>query len=211
VFVGIRSINKNFIGTYMLAALVLIVVAELAFGISGDVSEALGRGSTMSGRTEIWGIFLRLQDHPILGAGYGSFNLGEMRARIEEAFSGWGGRWGAGATTRRSPHSGYLETYLNLGLIGLSLLIGLLIATFWKIRSELFRNFEWARYRLGFFVAVILLGWTEAVFDSIGAVWFVFYIIALDYPRTHVATVQPSVGIARSEVSREFAYAERGP
>jgi O-antigen ligase len=211
VFVGIRSINKNFIGTYMLAALVLVVVAELAFGISGDVSEALGRGSSMSGRTEIWSIFLRLQDHPILGAGYSSFNLGEMRARIEEAFSGWGARWGAGGTTRRSPHNGYLETYLNLGLVGLSILIGLLIATFWKIRSELFRNFEWGRYRLGFFAAVLLLGWAEAVFDSIGAVWFVFYLIALDYPRTHVATVQPSVGIARSEVSREFAYAEGGP
>ena len=35
VFVGIRSVNKNFIGTYMLAALVLLVVAELTFGISG--------------------------------------------------------------------------------------------------------------------------------------------------------------------------------
>ena len=28
-----RWINKNFIGTYMLAALVLIVAAELAFGV----------------------------------------------------------------------------------------------------------------------------------------------------------------------------------
>ena len=36
VFVGIRSINKNFIGTYMLAALVLLAAAELAFGISGQ-------------------------------------------------------------------------------------------------------------------------------------------------------------------------------
>ena len=42
VFVGIRSINKNFIGTYMLAALVLVVVAELAFGISGRFSESSG-------------------------------------------------------------------------------------------------------------------------------------------------------------------------
>src|SRR5213078_2171885 len=45
VLVGIRSINKNFIGTYMLAALVLLAAAELTFGISGGLSEALGRGS----------------------------------------------------------------------------------------------------------------------------------------------------------------------
>ena len=32
VFVGIRSTNKNFIGTYMLAALVLIAAAELILG-----------------------------------------------------------------------------------------------------------------------------------------------------------------------------------
>ena len=33
VFVGTRFINKNFIGTYMLAALVLIAAAELSFGL----------------------------------------------------------------------------------------------------------------------------------------------------------------------------------
>ena len=54
VFVGIRFINKKFIGTYMLAALVLIAVAELTFGLSGHLSEALGRGSELSGRKELW-------------------------------------------------------------------------------------------------------------------------------------------------------------
>ena len=54
VFVGNRLINKNFIGTYLLAALVLIAIAELTFGFSVRLSEALGRGSTLSGRTELW-------------------------------------------------------------------------------------------------------------------------------------------------------------
>src|SRR5437870_3384928 len=54
VFVGIRSINKNFIGTYLLAALTLLVIAELTFGISGRFSEGLGRGSGLSGRTLLW-------------------------------------------------------------------------------------------------------------------------------------------------------------
>jgi exopolysaccharide production protein ExoQ len=202
LFVGIRSINKNFIGTYILAALVLFAAAELAFGISERFSEALGRGSGLSGRKEIWSLLLPLQDHPILGAGFESFSLGERRVQATEALSGWAG---AG---RAAPHNGYLETYLNLGLIGLSLLIGLLIATFWKIRFELFRNFEWGRYRLGFLAAVVLLNWTESVFGTFSAMWFVFYIIAMDYPRTHLATVQPSVGVARSKESRELAYVE---
>jgi O-antigen ligase len=201
VFVGIRSINKNFIGTYVLATLVLYAAAELAFGISGHLSESLGRGSGLSGRKEIWSTFLRFQDHPILGVGFESFWLGERRVRVEEAFSG---RLGAAVG---SPHNGYLDIYLNLGLTGLVILIGLIIATFWKIRAELFRNFEWGRFRLGFLAAVILLNWTEAVFGEFSPVWFVFYIIAMEYPRSHVATAQPSAEAARSEVSRKFAYA----
>jgi O-antigen ligase len=200
VFVGMRCINKKFIGTYMLAALVLLVAAELAFGISGHLSESLGRGSELSGRKESWRLCLRFQDHPILGAGFQSFWLGERKLRIREVIP-----WLGGA------HNGYLATYLDLGLIGLAFLIGLLIATFWKIRAELFRNFDWGRYRLGLLAALVLLNWTEVTFDSFSPAWFVFYLIGMDYPRTHLATAQPSVGASRSEESREFAYAEGGP
>jgi hypothetical protein len=84
------------------------------------------------------------------GQGFESFWLGEARADRCTFLS---------QTSR--PHNGYLETYLTLGLIGLSLLIGLFVATFWKIRLELFRNFEWGRYRLGFLAAVVLYNWTE--------------------------------------------------
>src|SRR6266404_2076193 len=53
LFVGIRS-NKNLIGTYVLAALILLAAAELTFGISGGLSEDLGRGSGLTGRTVLW-------------------------------------------------------------------------------------------------------------------------------------------------------------
>jgi exopolysaccharide production protein ExoQ len=199
VFVGIRPTIKNFIGTYTLAALVLLVAAELAFGISGRLSESLGRGSNLTGRTDLWAHCLQFQSNPILGAGFESFWSGERRERIAEFYRNWkpGGS-----------HNSYLDTYLDLGIIGLSILIGLLIATFWKIRLELFRNFEWGRYRLAFLTAVVVRGWTESCFKTSSAIWFVFYIIAMDYPLTHLTTVQPSVRVARSEESRELAYAE---
>jgi len=199
VFIGIRPTIQNFIGTYMLAALVLLVAAELAFGISGHLSESLGRGSKLTGRTDLWARCLEFQPNPILGAGFESFWFPERRERIAAFYHDW--RPG-------SAHNSYLQTYLNLGLIGLSILIGLLIATFWKIRLELFRNFEWGRYRLAFLMAVVLRGWTESYFTTGSGLWFVFYIIAMDYPLTHLTTARPSVGVARSEESREFAYAE---
>jgi len=199
LFVGIGPTIKNFIGTYVLAVVVLLVAAELAFGISGRLSESLGRGTDLTGRTELWEHCLQFQDSPILGAGFESFFLGDRRDKIAAFYR----KWRPGGA-----HNGYLSIYLNLGLIGLSLLIVLLIATFWKIRLELFRNFQWGRFRLGFLVAVALRALTEETFATYGPLWFVFYIIALDYPRTYLTTGDPSVGGSRSEEGREFAYAE---
>jgi exopolysaccharide production protein ExoQ len=199
VFVGIRSINKNFIGTYLLLALTLLVIAELTFGISGRFSEGLGRGSGLSGRTVLWTELLKLDTNPILGTGFESFWLGKRPEKLEGIFN----------YIPNQAHNGYLETYLTLGLIGVFLLLGLFVATFRKTRLELFQNFEWGRYRLGFLAAVILYNWTEAAFKTISPIWFVFYLIALDYPRAYLTVAESSADVVRSEKDVEFAYVER--
>jgi len=198
VFVGIRSINKNFIGTYLLAALVLLAVAEVTFGLSGRMSESLGRGSDMTGRGGLWTSLLGMHTNPILGTGFESFWLGERPLQLKGIFY----------FIPNEAHNGYLETYLTLGSVGVFLLIGLFVATFWKIRLELFRNFEWGRYRLGFLIAVVLYNWTEAAFKTVSPLWFAFYLIAMDYPRILLAIAQSSVAVARSDESQEFVYAE---
>jgi len=200
VFVGMRSINKNLIGTYMLAALVLLAVAEMGFGISGRFSESLGRGTGFTGRTGLWTALLGLHTNPIVGTGFESFWLGERPQQLEGIFF----------FIPNEAHNGYLETYLNLGSIGVLLVIGLFVATFWKIRLQLFRNFEMGRYRLGFLAAVVLYNWTEAGFRTVTPLWFAFYLIAMDYPRIGFATGQASVVVESADESRELVYAE-GP
>jgi exopolysaccharide production protein ExoQ len=198
VFVGRRSVNKNLIGAYLVVALVLVVAAELAFGISGRFSESLGRDSTLTGRTTLWTALLNMDTNPILGTGFESFWLGERPLRLEGIFF----------FIPNEAHNGYLETYLTLGLVGLLLLIGLFVATFWKIRAELFRNFEMARYRLGFLVALILYNWTEAAFKTLTPLWFLFYLIAMDYPRIRFGPAEATVQVGSSEESRELVYVQ---
>jgi O-antigen ligase len=168
---GWRWVNKKLIGAYVVLSVIGLAVAELTFGIFERIVDLTGHEATIIGRAELWRQLLALHTNPILGVGFESFWLGNRLVLLSE-----GRPW-----QPNEAHNGYLEIYLNLGLIGLLLLIGLFIATFRKIRTELLRNFEWGRFRLGFLVAVVLYNWTEAAFRGLNLVWFAFYIIALDY------------------------------
>ncbi len=168
---GWRFFDKRFIGTYLIIGVLALLAAEWAFGIYSHVIQLLGKDPTLTDRTILWSELLKVKINPIFGTGFESFWLGERYQKLAES------RW----WQPNEAHNGYLETYLNLGLVGLILLIGLFIATFWKARRELLTNFQFGRFRLGFLLAVIAYNWTEAAFKNISATWFVFFIIALDY------------------------------
>jgi exopolysaccharide production protein ExoQ len=201
LLVGMRAVNKRFIGTYILVGLVIFAAAETAFGISRFFIASLGRDPTLTGRTELWKQLLEFDTNPILGTGFESFWLGERLRKVGELY--W---WQA-----NEAHSGYLETYLTLGLLGLSILIGIIIATFWKIRRELLRNFQWGRYRAAFLGAIVIYNYTEAAFKALHPVWFAFYLIAMEYPKVQFAPLEAPSEAAESEEERELIYAEDGP
>jgi exopolysaccharide production protein ExoQ len=196
LFVGMRSVNKNFVGTYIVVAIVLFAAAETTFGISEYFLQALNRDPTLTGRTELWRHVLDFHTNPIFGVGFESFWLGDRLKKMGEIY------WWIG----NQAHNGYLETYLNLGLLGLFVLIAWIIASFRKIRLELLENFEFGRFRLGFLVAVVLYNWTEASFKTLHPVWFAFFIIAMDYPKPQFAPVEESSLIINPEEETELAY-----
>jgi exopolysaccharide production protein ExoQ len=197
VLLGRRFVNKRLIGAYVLAGVMILLVAEAAFGMSAILIENLGRDSTLTGRTVLWKQVLEFQGNPIFGVGFESFWLGERLRKIGELY--W---WQA-----NEAHNGYLETYLNLGLIGLFIMIGWIIATFRKSRLEFLRNFEFGRFRLGFLAAAVVYNWTESAFRTLHPIWFVFFIIALDYPKLEYESVVESSGTTNAEKEMEVAYA----
>jgi len=173
VFTGLRRVNKRLIGAYIVSGVLILVAAETTFGIYAKTIQILGRNPTLTDRTMLWQDLLKVEINPVLGAGFESFWLGERMERIWEKY----------AFRPNQAHNGYLETYLNLGFIGLFLLVALLIATYGKARRELLRNFQFGRFRLGFLAAAVVYNWTEAGFKTTHFVFFAFYIIAIDYPR----------------------------
>ena len=169
---GRRWVNKKLIGTYILVALAGLVVAELAFGIFEHVADLTGHQSTLMGRMELWRDCLAVDTNPIFGVGFESFWLGDRLHLVKQ-----GRPW-----QPTEAHNGYLETYLNLGFVGLFMLFGLIIATFRKIRLDLFQNPDWGRFQLGFLVAILFYNLTEATFKGLSLTWFIFFIVAMKHP-----------------------------
>jgi len=197
LLVGRQWVNKKLIGMYAILAVIALAVAELTFGIFGRIVDLTGHEETIIGRAGLWRELLALHTNPIFGVGFESFWLGDRLKLLAQ-----GRPW-----QPNEAHNGYLETYLNLGLIGLLMLIGLLVATFRKICTDLLQNFEWGQFRLGFLVAIILYNWTEVSFRGLSLLWFVFYIIAMDYPRVEDESVVEVLESSRAE-EMELTYFE---
>lgn len=168
---GFRIINKKFIGTYLIVIVLFVIWADSSFDVYEKIVELLGRDPTLTDRTEVWEDALALVSNPLFGMGFESFWLGP---RLKILWSKW---W----WQPNQAHNGYIETYLNLGAVGVLLLFGMLISTFRKISKQLTIEFDISRLRLGFLFAIIFYNYTEATFKAVHLVWTVFHIIAIDY------------------------------
>lgn len=170
--VGAGIVSRRAIGSVVVVLALLAVAAELGFGVSASIIEWLGRDPTLTDRTLVWADVLALKDSPILGVGFESFWLGP---RLEVLWAKW--KW-----QPNQAHNGYIEAYLDLGAVGVALLLGLLISTFGKITRQVAMNQDGSILKLGLIAAIVLYNFTEATFKGVHLVWTVFYIIAVNYP-----------------------------
>jgi O-antigen ligase len=195
VFVGLRLVKPQYMGPYLLAAAVTGVVAEGVFGIYSSFLKLLGKSPTLTDRTLVWHDLLQIQINPIIGTGFESFWMGD---RLKLLWAKW---W----WHPNQAHNAYLETYLNLGLVGLFLLLGWFVATFQKARRDLVKGSDWGRFRMAFLLASIFYGWTEAAFKALDPVYFISFLIAMDYPRSEFANAAQPVETESTQTDMELA------
>jgi exopolysaccharide production protein ExoQ len=170
---GIKWLKPERLTFYFLVA--VIVVAVLAhFGFfTFFITQILHKDMTLTDRTQIWEVLLKWDINPIFGTGYESFWLGERREEMWREFP---------ILKLNSAHNGYLQTYLDMGILGLIATLALVISGYYKARRSLFTNFNFARYRLGFWLAFLVYNCTEVALRTHSVPLFGFLLAVIDFP-----------------------------
>jgi O-antigen ligase len=131
-------IRKRWLVQLMAFVLVAVPVSTLLLGVGGGALEEMGKDATLTGRTEIWRLVLNMGGSPMFGTGFESFWLGNRADRM----------WNLYYFHPTQAHNGYIEVYLELGWIGVILLVAILLAGFRNAVSMLRWNPDVARIRM---------------------------------------------------------------
>jgi O-antigen ligase len=159
-------------------------------GLNGQLAAQLGRDPTLTDRTIIWNTLLSLHTNSLIGTGYESFWLGPRLQQVWQVVAGI-----------NEAHNGYLDIYLNLGLIGVVFLVAFLIASYATIWKKFAASPALAALCLGVWTAMLFYNVTEVAFKG-GLLWLAFLLGAMAIPVRAAAAVDESASIAKRRVRK---------
>jgi exopolysaccharide production protein ExoQ len=152
-------------------AMVVLLGAVFPNGYS-YVVEALGRNTTLTGRTEIWDDLFRMDLNPLVGTGFESFWLGDRADYLANKYY----------FHPNQAHNGYIEMYVNLGWIGVGFLVLLMASGYRRIVDAYRHNIGLSTLRLALFMTAAVFNVTEATFKVMHPIWIVFLLVITEQP-----------------------------
>ena len=161
---SLRFVRRH-AGSVHVIVLILLVIAGMAALLAGTggVANALGRDSTFSGRTDIWAGVIPLAPNWLVGAGFESFWLSPyVHQRLAVLMPG---------LPLNEAHNGYIEIYLELGVVGLALLVFVLFDGYRRSVSAFRREPALASLFIAYILTATIYCLTEAGFRMVGAIW----------------------------------------
>jgi exopolysaccharide production protein ExoQ len=198
IFFRLQSLRENprlgrrFVTQVTSATLLLItlIVAHSLIMFSEDsvfgyLVTKFGRDITLTDRTYIWhDVYQAASRNPLLGVGYGGFWIGRL-ANIP---------WNASMTWELGQaHSGYIDTYLQLGLIGVFILAGMLITKIFKFIGALDEAFDFTCFRITMIITIMFVNVTETAFlRGDHHLWFILQLCVWMVPSA-IPSVKPMV------------------
>jgi O-antigen ligase len=151
-----RFVRIVYFGTIALVSLVLVhsVVMFSPDSLFGHIITTFGRDITLTDRTNIWhDVYAAASGNPLLGVGIGGFWIGRI-ANIP---------WNAEMTwVLGQAHSGYVDTYLQLGIIGGALFAAVMFSTMPKLLDSMSEDFDYACFRITLFITILFVNITES-------------------------------------------------
>jgi O-antigen ligase len=134
----------------------------------------IGEDPTLTGRTLLWEELMKIAaQRKFLGSGFGGFWIGNIGNNLWEVF-----QWNPGQA-----HNGYLDVYIDLGIVGLVFLICLIILVYRNILINLKYDSDYGRYRLTLLAMILIYNITESSFiKPTSLLWFLFLMISINIP-----------------------------
>jgi O-antigen ligase len=160
----------------------IYLILTVGFGMGAQLSQAVGRSGDMSDRTHIWGVLLGVPINRLFGTGYQSFWLGWRTQWVWARLDG---------DSVMEAHNGYLQIYLDLGLVGLFLLCTFLTATYRKLSKQLKPLTAIGSLSFGLWTLLLFYNITEACFE-VNLLFVTFLLAAVAVPE-HALNRAPSV------------------
>lgn len=149
------------------------LILNFGLGMNGSMAQAVGKDPTLTDRTKIWAFVLGMHTNPLLGTGYQSFWLGP---RLEYFWNN------SGLGHINEAHNGYLQVYLDLGLIGVALLIGFLIASYRSICKRWTPSSKLPILGMATWLTLLFYNMSEAAFER-GLLFMMFLMAAIAVPK----------------------------
>lgn len=156
---------------FMIVVILSGGIATWFINIQEGVLTSLGRDSTLTGRLPLWSTLVDAsQDRPWLGFGYNAFWLGWQG-------DGSSSVWSMHPWHPNHAHNAFLDLYLNLGLIGLTVfMLGFLSvcikAANWVRLTKTAEGF----WPLMYMIFLLLINQTESVLLSQNNILWLLYV-----------------------------------
>lgn len=188
----------------LVLGLLLLGGLTMALGGEGAAAKAMGRKADLTGRTEVWRMLIPMVPNPVVGAGFESFWFGPRLEMLRHADA-------EGAYKHfNEAHDGYIEVYLNLGLIGVGLIVFILLQGYANALRAFRRNPMFGNLTMAYVLAAAIYSITEAGFRMLDPIWFFLLLSAVAAPAIRDANRVPAQigGMSRIMHSRDSAKVE---
>lgn len=158
-------------------ALVLqgVLIAFLNISVTDLFFSSTGRDASFTGRVPLWQELVKIgSQRPILGSGYGTFwSSGAVYDLWEKV------RW-----TPVSSHNGYIDIFMNLGLVGLLALFFFLLRAYRNISQTIETDKEFGNLIFIFFIIILVQNVTESTLSIANSfLWILILISAVAITR----------------------------